>query len=219
MNTRIRVFVVFDLPKLFRMVLIASFSLVVFLLSSLPAHANRVMSMTLAELVDKAGQIIQGQVVDVSSGRDEHNLICTWTTVRIDDVLKGNIATETITFKQIGGKDEETGTINTMLPTKFTIGQEVVLFLYGKSKWGFSAPVGYQQGVFNLYKDMQTGESKVSNGMSKQVLFQETPFQKSRKAKYDSQKSSIQSAMKNCETLHLDEFKNSVRQLAALFSK
>ena len=52
----------------------------------------------------------------------------------------------------------------------YKLGEEVVLFLYGKSNYGFTSPVGLGQGKF-MVKDSSAGEKMVINGHNNFNLF------------------------------------------------
>ena len=138
----------------------------------IPARAASVRSLSLPEIVEKSGQIVHGVVTEVKSGEDpQTSLICTWTTVRIHDVLKGAGRSKEMTFKQLGGYDKASGVTWEGARVVLKPGAEILLCLFPKSRWGFSAPVGRSQGVFHVYSNHKTGEKYVDNGMPKEFLF------------------------------------------------
>jgi hypothetical protein len=131
--------------------------------AALPAFATTVLPLNLGEVIDQATTAFQGTVVDNRSGRDpQTGMLVTFTTFRVDDVLKGDVPA-TYTIKQIGGEDASSNTKFRIhgVPT-FTVGQSYVVFMAGVSQAGFSSPIGLTQGRFTI----ETGDSglEVGNG-------------------------------------------------------
>lgn len=134
--------------------------------------ASVVMSLDIDQINGQAGQIIHGKCISNTSGLDEESgRLATWTTFEVLETLKGK-KTSTYTIKQIGGIDPEKNIrFKGFGIPEFTVGEEYILFLYGKSNLGFSSPVGLAQGNFTL--DKATG--KVSNGQDLEQLFKNLP--------------------------------------------
>ncbi|MGC9329059.1 MAG: hypothetical protein ACP5I1_15605 [Candidatus Hinthialibacter sp.] len=125
--------------------------------------------MNLEELVKGAEIIFEGECTAVRSGKDpETNLIATWYTFRITRGIKGDLGEEYI-LKQYGGVEGET---RVKAPgVHYQAGEQVILLLYGVSRWGFSSAVGLTQGKFTI---KETADSKVryaTNGMPSMILF------------------------------------------------
>ncbi len=181
--------------------------------------ASKVVPISLPEIVEFAGKIVHGRVLENKTGRDEEtNLLCTWTTVKVDEDLKGNVDSETITFKQLGGTDEDSGISDQSFRAKFSEGQEVLLFLYPESKLGFSAPIGIQQGVFNVVLNPNTQTKHVTNGMPAHIIFSDTPNppQARMKSKMEPYDLRTKAAMETCKSMQLDDFKTGVKSLVVL---
>src|SRR5205085_9090859 len=70
---------------------------------------------------------------------------------QVSDVLKGNVGAKH-TIKQLGGEVGDQF-YKVTLQQKYSVGQSAVVFLYGKSELGFSAPVGIAQGNFTIAQD------------------------------------------------------------------
>lgn len=105
-----------------------------------------VKKRSLAEVTSAAGDIIEGRVVDVRSGRDDADAPATWVTVEVARTLKGRRARHR-TFKQFGAAGRVPG-----MP-QYRVGDQVVLFLHPESRRGFTSPVGMGQGVYRIYDD------------------------------------------------------------------
>jgi len=113
--------------------------------------ATSVRPMALADIAKEATRIVHGTVSEQQSGRDEHGLPATWTTVIVGECLKGNV-TERVTIKQYGVQKPLAD--GTLMPVQggpaLEVGSEVVLFLRADSALGFTSPVGFSQGVYRV---------------------------------------------------------------------
>ncbi len=186
------------------------------------AQATKVIPLALPELVSSADRVVHGVVTGVRAGTDEKTgLICTWTTVKIDEPLKGKVETTEITFKQLGGTDAERGLTNHVQRVQLAKGTEILLFLYPESKLGFSSPVGIAQGSFNVVIHPQTKEKHLTNGMPKHILFSDRPHPpqsrlKSKMVPYDRE---IMKALGQCNSLKLDDMKLGVARMVDFYAK
>jgi hypothetical protein len=107
--------------------------------------------MLLDEIVDDAAIAFHGTCIANRVEIDpQTQLVVTLTTFEVREVIKGSVSS-THVIKQIGGTlpGGESGLIVHGVP-KFAVGQEVVLFLAGRSSLGFSSPVGLSQGRFEV---------------------------------------------------------------------
>jgi hypothetical protein len=125
-----------------------------------PVAATMLTAMPLERIAREAVRIVHGTVVDVQAGRDRSGLPATWVTLEVARSLKGD-ATRRVTIKQYGAPtalSDGTVTHVTGLPG-YTIGEEVVLFLRGESRLGFTSPVGFGQGKYRVSR--RGGRSRV----------------------------------------------------------
>lgn len=132
--------------------------------SWLPVSAQ-VLPVTLKEMVQSASIIVTGRVVEVREDRHPHyrRVGVTYVTVEVEEMLKGAANGQTRhTFMQFGSMGL---TRISELPT-YRVGEEVVLFLYPESEYGFTSPVGGGQGKLYLQRDPQTGRRIVSYGLA-----------------------------------------------------
>jgi hypothetical protein len=116
-----------------------------------PLRATMIEPMGLEQIAHDAARIVQGTVTAVRSGRDDAGLPATWVTLAVAQTLKGAGAAD-LTFKQYGvATPLADGTITRVagLP-RYQVGEEVVLFLRGTSRRGFTSPVGLAQGVYRV---------------------------------------------------------------------
>lgn len=115
------------------------------------ATAATVRPMLLDEIIDTSATALHGKCIANRTEVDPAtNLVVTYTTFEVRDVLKGK-ATATHVIKQIGGTlpDGRSGMLVQGVPT-FAVGEEYVVFLAGVSSMGFSSPVGLSQGNFSV---------------------------------------------------------------------
>jgi hypothetical protein len=111
--------------------------------------ATTVRVLSLEEMVQSADRIFVGQCIAVESRRDEYNLPATYVTFQVLDPVKGYLA-KTVMIKLIGSSGPGALKIAD-LPT-FQEKETVLLFLYPTSRYGFTSPVGLQQGKWNVVK-------------------------------------------------------------------
>ena len=110
-----------------------------------------VKPMTLDEVTAEAQHVVHAVVTDVAAGRDEAGVPSTWVTFEVVETLKGRHE-RTFTIKEFGvATPLADGTIMRIagLP-RYEPGEEVVLFLRGASRRGFTSPVGFGQGTYRV---------------------------------------------------------------------
>jgi len=128
-----------------------------------PASATSVLPLHLDDIVSDSAAAFEGTCVSNSTQRDPAtNLIVTYTTFAVHDVLRGSFGTQ-YTIKQLGGEipGERLGFRAHGIPT-FSVGQDYVVFVLPASRLGFSSPVGLAQGRFAVTPG--AAGSEVSNG-------------------------------------------------------
>ena len=110
------------------------------------ANAGTVRPMSLAEIIETADRVFVGKCIDVRTGRDEHGLPVTYISFSVIETIKGNTG-RVVTIKTIGGGP---GTLQLADMPTFREGEEVLLFLYPESRYGFTSPVGLYQGKWTV---------------------------------------------------------------------
>jgi len=131
----------------------------------------QVLPVTLKEMVASAGTIVTGRVVEVREGAhpDYRNVTVTFVTVQVEEIFKGRANDVTRhEFMQFGGRSAMR---IPELPT-YRVGDEIVLFLYPESEYGFTSPVGGWQGKLALRADPQTGDRVVTPALGPERFYQ-----------------------------------------------
>lgn len=108
--------------------------------------AATVRQMSLKEIVETADRVFVGTCIDVRSLRDGYGLPATFVTFSVQEGIKGNLG-KIITIKVIGGGG---GLLRIEGMPAFHEGEEVLLALYPNSQYGFTSPVGLQQGKWTV---------------------------------------------------------------------
>ena len=145
---------------------------VVFLLFTITIIATQAFAnsraVNLAEMTSTAGRIVHGKVVEIREGQHPKNeqMAVTFVKVEVTEMLKGESARE-VTFMQFGSSHQQ---YVAHLP-KYSVGEEVVLFLYPESKLGLTSPVGEGQGKFVVRDDVRTGKRVLRNEQLNRSLF------------------------------------------------
>ena len=173
------------------------------------ASAASVRPVALGELIDASAVAFEGTCVGNRTERDAAtNLVVTYTTFAVKDVLKGDVA-QTHVIKQVGGKmpDGQPSFSIAGVPN-FSVGQDYVVFLAGVSSAGFSSPVGLAQGRFSVRRD-KTAAAEVSNGRDFRAMTADLPAE-TLPAAIGAMRASPQSV----HHLGLEEFKQLVRARA-----
>lgn len=125
-------------------------------------------NVNLAELTAHAGRIVHGRVIEVRDGvhPQQSRMAVTFIKVQVVEMLKG-IAAREVTFMQYGNS---TNQYVAHMP-RYSVGEEVVLFLYPESKLGFTSPVAQGQGKFVVHHDSRSGQRVLRNERLNQALF------------------------------------------------
>ena len=148
-------------------------ALAALLIAGLPvsSHASMVVQDTLETLVADSAIVARVICEAKEEKEDDNGLPATWYTFRVVECLRGD-AGESLTIKQFGNsKPNADGLVLKMAGTPtYVIGKEYVLFLAGKSKLGFQAPLGLEQGKFSVFRDDEDREV-ISNGSANMNMF------------------------------------------------
>lgn len=177
-----------------------------------PLLAQRTIPMNIEALVSDAGMIFAGRVVDVKTGtRDpQTNLFVTYVTFEVSEPLYG-VSGNRVTIKQYGGEAEGLAFYPAGMP-RYSVGEEVVMLLYGPSDIGMQSPVGMEQGKFAIKKDEKTRKRVVSTAVGTQSL-----FKKLRNPERITQKAWLRTS--NPGPLEYDDFVSTIRALIPVVKK
>jgi hypothetical protein len=134
--------------------------------------------VSLEEMVQSSGTIVSGRVVRIKAGHHPEypNVAVTYVTVDIEAVFKdagarvaqaGPSGARRLTFMQFGNLL----TLRVHDLPAYRQGEDIFLFLYPESQYGFTSPVGGLQGKFTVTRDSQTGRRVAANGINNFDLF------------------------------------------------
>ena len=145
------------------------FCLLLFLPS--PAAAQQgalVVQRNLAELVDAAGTIVVGTIINarVQPHPDFEHIPTVLVTVQVEESLKGGASGVFVYRQAILDIREQFNTAG------YKKGQQVLLLLPRPSQYGLSTPMGLGQGRFRLLQDRR-GQRFAVNGFGNAGLFLE----------------------------------------------
>ncbi|HKF58405.1 MAG TPA: hypothetical protein VKJ45_23380, partial [Blastocatellia bacterium] len=126
---------------------------------ALAAAANATVAIIPSDdqMVISSRAIIRAKVISQTCGFDSrHNIVYTYVTVRIREVLKGQISSSEIVLKEPGGQVDTLGSVVFGSPT-FTSGEEVILYL---DTWADGALRVHDMflGKFSVTVDPHTGQ-------------------------------------------------------------
>ena len=108
------------------------------------------------QMIVEARAIVRGKVLAIESGLDEQqNSVYTYVTLKVQEVLKGQITQRRIVLKQPGGEFGSRGSLVFGTP-EFTVGENVILYL---DTWQDGSLRVHQMllGKFTVIKDPATG--------------------------------------------------------------
>jgi hypothetical protein len=170
----------------------------VFLLGK-DARAVALRQINLEEMVTTAQHIFSGTCITVERKYDDTtNRDAIFCRFSISKMIKGEALSE-LTFKM------STVAVDLGQAPTFNPGEEVVLFLYGKSTLGFTSPVGLGSGKFSVLY-LPAGEKAVVNAHNNTNLFKDidsTKYSGSFSASYATEINSIMSKKSGAINYHL----------------
>jgi hypothetical protein len=137
-----------------------------------PGFATSMASQNLAALAKSAKDIVVGDVVRITEGR-QGNLPYQEVEVSVSEAIQGAPG-RTLKFRQFGTQAKQPaesgrrfiGQIPSM--PQFTVGESVILFLGRPSSLGFRTTVGLQQGKFTVLSG-NAANAFQNNGLFKNV--------------------------------------------------
>lgn len=128
----------------------------VLLTSASPASATVVSLPTDDEMVIGARAIIRAKVLSIGSALDPvQDRIFTYITLRVQEVIKGQITERRIVLKEEGGLAAGEGSLIYGTP-RFTVGERVLLYLDTWADGSFRVHQMFM-GKFNIIRDKKTG--------------------------------------------------------------
>lgn len=138
------------------------------LLVAAPLGAVIMRALSLDELVESSDRVVVATVLsNESRWNDEHTRIYTYTTVRVEEYLKGSgAAGDTLVIRTLGGAVGETGLHVEGAPV-FRAGDKEVIFLTAAAPGEETVGVkGWNQGRFKVLTHPDTGQEMVVRMMA-----------------------------------------------------
>ncbi|HEX5735108.1 MAG TPA: DUF4214 domain-containing protein [Blastocatellia bacterium] len=111
------------------------------------------------EMIIGSRAIVRGKVVSVGTRMDENDRIYTYITLKVQEVLKGQITERKIVIKEEGGEYGDRGTLIFGTP-QFKLGERVLLYLDTRNDGSLRVHQMFL-GKFSIVKDEQTGKEMV----------------------------------------------------------
>lgn len=126
--------------------------------------------LSLQEMVATSGFIFSGKVITLQSARDAATgFIVTCATVAVQDAVRG-VTGDHFIFKQYGGSYQGLNVFVADM-SYFSVGEEVVAFLYPISTLGLTSPLGVAEGKWTIERDPATGKKFVAaNSLTAKML-------------------------------------------------
>tara|TARA_R110002049_G_scaffold108853_11_gene257414 strand:- start:942 stop:1646 length:705 start_codon:yes stop_codon:yes gene_type:complete len=133
---------------------------IVLLLLCLPQwlYATSVLQLDIEQLLNDAAVIFEGEVIASEARWNEDNTyISTWVTFRVDDVIKGEMSSDTITQSFAGGSVGDTRLqVSGMVYPQ--VGEKGIYFIENPDRPQVNPMVGWGQGHFKVQTDAQGTE-------------------------------------------------------------
>src|SRR5262245_48115235 len=128
------------------------------------ALATTVIMPTDDHMIVTARAIVRGKVVSVETGLDKQNRIFTYVTLKVREVLKGQINERRIVIKEPGGEVGDRGTLVFGTP-RFEVGERVLLYL---DTWQDGSLRVHEMllGKFSIVQDPGSDDLVVTRGVS-----------------------------------------------------
>ncbi len=137
------------------------------IVASAGATGAQTPESSLTSLADSSALVVRGRV-DHLGVQAEGGAIYTYVTVSVAEVLKGAAPT-TLVVKQLGGVLPDLG-LYIAGQARFTIGEDVLLFLAVRPRDGTLYTVGLSEGKWQVLPDLQTDAAVAVSGDRRLVL-------------------------------------------------
>ncbi len=174
------------------------------------SFAQRTIRINLEQMVFDAGMIVQGTVANVETGVDpQTKLIATFVTIDVTENFYG-VTDKRLIIKLLGGSSQKKTVKLAEMPV-FTVGEEIISLFFKPSKYGFTSPVGMEQGKFTVQSDAVSKKIYVRNGLNNSQLF--TGF------KNKTAISKISALQNSNESIEIADFSQALRSLVTILKK
>jgi len=139
-------------------------------LGPLTSNATTVVSLTVEKMAQEADAIVRGVVTKRTSNWNKaRNRIYTVTALQVGDVLKGTVkSTDTLNIRQIGGEVDGIGQM-IVGNAKFSVGEEVLVFLEKHPTDAVYVVMGMAQGKYSIDRNTTPPSVRRSMGQLNRV--------------------------------------------------
>ena len=133
-----------------------------------PSAATTAVLLTDEQLATSSRVILIGEIQSLKSQWDaDHQNIYTYVKVHVSRTLKGELKSEEVVFKQLGGSVGDDITVIFGAPT-YVVGQRVLLFL-DTAKDGTLRIAHLFQGKYDILEDLAIGKTLVERKIDSSV--------------------------------------------------
>lgn len=139
------------------------------LLAGSALSASTVLNVSFEHLARSANRVVSGEIVSINPLAGENGIIYSNVTMRVTRAVPRALEGQTVTVRMVGGELDGRKVYVQGMP-RFTVGEEVVLFLNRSTESVMGATVGLWQGVFYVGRDKTTGESFILDHQRRPVL-------------------------------------------------
>jgi len=137
------------------------FWFIIFFLATAFAHADLMVPLSIEEIAARSQLVLQGRVLSTTVLRDDSGEICTKVGLQVDEVWKGQLATNRFTIVFGGGILGDEG-VSVSGQVDYAVGEEVVACLVLNAR-GEGITLGLSQGKFHVWNDPASGEKLARN--------------------------------------------------------
>ena len=120
------------------------------------ARATTLSELSLEQMTDASDLIVRGTVTQVFTELDDRGNVWTRAQVEVQEVLKGDTATQAVLVDQVGGVHGNSYSVIRWAP-RFSKGEEAIFFLE-ELRSGRTSVVGWYQGKFTVRMDPEAAE-------------------------------------------------------------
>ena len=132
----------------------------------LPAQASIVLKMSDQQLAQGATSIVHGKVVNKTSKWDKkHRRIYTFVTLSVLTMVKGKATQQEIVVRQLGGEASRYG-MRVPGTARFSLGEEVLVFLQKKATLAQPMVMGMAWGKFRVMTDPRTKQRLIERNLN-----------------------------------------------------
>lgn len=141
---------------------------------------GKVIEINAEKMTRTAGKIVAGRCTGIQEGfhPEYTNVKVTFVELDVIDAIKGSVGVR-LKFMQFGHDNEISHA------PRYKIGEEILLFLYPESQYGFTSPVGGYQGKLSIKTDPVSGKPAFVKVLNKGKLLKDVEIKEAEAIKDD----------------------------------